>query len=287
MHVGIQRFVKRLVIALSVACLDGASTARADQTPGHERIDFTAYTLRRNEVMIGLGSAAFGVLDEITIGTYVLPWFAFPWLHSPIATGYLKVRDWFAGPVSVSLRGTVAYLDASALSSELSNRATMSAGVLIFPVELSLSWVIAPAVSESLQLTWVHAAASGESPNDANVDVGLGGASTATSGSLSSLTELRLTRVFALTLRGTLLLGMSDIIVNADYERNGTRVNARLGANPRYPSVVGNVIPGVAFSWSNVNLQLGLGVGTNWLPIIGIPTEMITLVPDADLYVRF
>jgi hypothetical protein len=36
-----------------------------------------------------------------------------------------------------------------------------------------------------------------------------------------------------------------------------------------------------------VNLQLGLGVGSNWLPIIGIPTQTITLVPDADFYVRF
>jgi hypothetical protein len=231
---------------------------RAEQTPGHERIDFTAYTLRRNEVMIGLGSAAYGVLDEITIGTYVLPWFACPWLHAPIATGYLKLRDWFDGPVSVSLRGTVAYLNASALSSDLSNQASLSAGVLIFPVELSVSWRIAPVVSQSVQLTWVHAAASGETPSDTNVDIGLGGASTATSASLSSLTELRLTRVFALTLRGTLLLRMSDIVVNADYERNGTRVHARLGARPRYPSVVGNIIPGVAFSWSHVKLQLGV-----------------------------
>jgi hypothetical protein len=163
----------------------------------------------------------------------------------------------------------------------------MSAGVLIFPVELSLSWRIAPVVSQSVQLTWVHAAASGETSSDTNVDVGLGGASTATSASLSSLTELRLTRVLSLTLRATLLLGMSHIIVNADYERNGTRVIARLGASPRYPSVVGNIIPGVALSWSHVNLQLGVGFGSNWLPIVGIPTQMVTLVPDADLYVRF
>jgi hypothetical protein len=268
-------------------CMSAAARVRADQTPGHERIDFTAYTLHRNEVMIGLGSAAYGVLDQLTIGTYVLPWFAFPWLHAPIATGYLKLRDWFAGPVSVSLRGTVAYLNASALSSELSNNASMSAGVLIFPVELSVSWRIAQAVSQSVQVTWVHAAASGQAPSDTNVDFGLGGASTATSASLSTLTELRLTRVFALSLRGTLLLGMSHIVVNADYERNGTRVNARLGATPRYPSVVGNLIPGVAFSWSHVNLQLGLGFGSNWLPIIVVPTQRVTLVPDADFYVRF
>lgn len=277
----------RVLSSVLAVCMISAGTVRADQTPGHERIDYTAYTLRSNEVMLGLGSAAYGVFDQLTIGTYVLPWFAFPWLHAPIATGYVKVRDWFDGPVSVSLRGTVAYLNASALSSELSNQATMSAGVLIFPVELSLSWRIAPVISQSVQLTWVHAAASGETSNDTNVDVGLGGASTATSASLSSLTELRLTRVLSLTLRGTLLLGMSHIIVNADYERNGTRVMARLGASPRYPSVVGNIIPGVAFSWSHVNLQLGVGFGSNWLPIVGIPTQMVTLVPDADFYVRF
>jgi hypothetical protein len=32
---------------------------------------------------------------------------------------------------------------------------------------------------------------------------------------------------------------------------------------------------------------MGLGVGSNWLPFVGLPIRGFTLVPDADFYVRF
>jgi hypothetical protein len=276
-----------LGLVLAGILLVVSSNARADQEPGHERIDFTAYTLNRNEFAIGLGAAAYGIIDQVTIGTYVLPWFAFPLLAAPVATGFVKLRDWFSGPVAVSLRGTFLYLDATRLSSKIWKNASTSAGLLVIPVELSGSWRISPAVSQSLQLTWIHVGLGGEMPPESNVDVGLGGASTATSGSVSALTEWRLNRVVALTLRGTLLLGMSDIVLHADFARRDTRVNAKLGAEANYASVVGNVVPGVAFSWTHVNLQFGVGFGSNWLPIVGIPTRQVTVVPDADFYVRF
>jgi hypothetical protein len=261
--------------------------ALADQRPGHERTDFTAYTLRQSEFLLGPGKAAFGVINQLEIGTYVLPWFAFPLLDAPIATGYVKIRDWFDGPVAVSLRATFVYLNATELSSELWKNARTQAGLLVVPLELSLSWRVNPVWTQSVQLSWVHVGLNGDMPEVMSSDIGFGGASTATSGSLSALTELRVSRVTALTLRGTLLLGLSDIVVRADFERRDTRVNARVGADAKYPSVVGNVIPGIAFSWAHVNLHLGVGIGSNWLPIVGIPTRQVTLVPDADFYVRF
>ncbi|HKP55134.1 MAG TPA: hypothetical protein VJV78_00360 [Polyangiales bacterium] len=274
-------------VALFCALLTWSTGARADQRQGEERIDYTAYTLRRNEFSIGVGAASYGVLDQLTIGTYVLPWFAFPVLRSPVASGYVKLRDWFDGAVSVALRAGFVYLNASGISAELSDNASSDVGFLALPVELSASWRIRPEVSQSLQLSWVHARVSGELPRGATVDTGLGGVSSATSVALGSLTELRLTRVTALFLRGTLLLDLSDIAVRGQYEREGTQVAARLGARPDQPAIVGNVIPGVHFSWSHVNLQLGLGVGTNWLPFVGLPTQVVTVVPDADFYVRF
>jgi hypothetical protein len=263
------------------------SRGHAEQRPEHERIDFTAYTLRQNELSLGIGTAAYGLLDEVTLGTYVPTWFAFPWLDAPIATGFLKVRDWFFGPVSLALRGTFVYLHASALSSSLSRNRATRVGFFVVPVELSLSMRLHARVSESMQLSWVHVGFGGTSPSDATVATGLGAASAMTTVSLSSLTELRLSRVVALTLRGTLLLGHSDLVVRAELERNGTRVDADLGA-VSFGRLVANVIPGVAFSWSHVNLHLGVGVGSNWLPIAALPIPTsATIVPDVDFYVRF
>lgn len=276
--------------SILIACallMSPLARVRADHQPGRERIDFTAYTLQQQEFSVGLGSAAFGVLDRVTVGTYVLPWFAFPVLGAPIASGYVKVRDWFSGPLAVALRGGLLYLNASEFSERLSDNAASDVGFVAVPLELSASLRMHRAVTQSLQLNWVYARVSGELPRETNVDVGLGGASRATSWSLSSLTEFRVTDVVALTLRGTLLLGFSDISVEADFERSGTEVEARLNARPDRPDIVANLIPGIHFSWSHVNLQLGVGIGTNWLPYLGIPTRLVTVVPDADFYVRF
>jgi hypothetical protein len=281
-------FVRLRRSCLTIFCtlvLASPADVRADNIPGQERIDFTAYTLRRNEAQFGVGSLAFGVLEPLTIGTYVLPWFAFPFLHSPVATGFVKVRDWFSGPVAVSVRGTFIYLNATEISADLWNISTR-ARLFILPIELSGSFRIHTKISESLQFTWVYVGLAGKMPQGAD-RAALGGSSRATSTSLSSFTEFRLTQVTALTLRATVLLTYSDIVARANYENDGTRLNARLSAEPDTSRFAGNVVPGIAFSWAHVNLQLGVGFGTNWLPVAMLPTKLTTIVPDFDFYVRF
>jgi hypothetical protein len=87
--------------------------------------------------------------------------------------------------------------------------------------------------------------------------------------------------------RGTVLLGSSDIVARATLQRRQTRVVANIGALADDRRVVANVIPGIALSWKNVNLQLGVGYGTNWLPYVAYPTRTSTVVPDVDFYLRF
>jgi hypothetical protein len=279
---------RRLILSLiCVSSLLAPQLARAEHKIGSERIDFTAYTLQRNEVSLGVGAASYGVLNEITVGTYVLPWFAFPLVSAPVASAFLKLRDWFHGPVAASLRGAFLYLPESVLSPMLTTEPSARVGFLVIPLEVSVSARLHSHYTQSLQLNWVHMTVDGARPPDASLDLRLGGASAVTSLTLSSLSELRVTHVVALTLRGNLLLGYSDLTMEGALESMGTRVDARLGATELYDGLVANVIPGVALSWSNVNLHVGVGAGSNWLPFVGLPIRVITLVPDADLYVRF
>lgn len=273
-------------LACTIALLVPA-IGRAEHKAGQERIDFTAYTLRGGEASVGIGAASYGLLDELTVGTYLAPWFAFPLVNAPIASGFVKLRDWYHGPVSASLRAGFVHLPASALSSVLSPSAATRVGFFVLPLEFSLSARLHPSFSQSLQLSWVHVAVSGSRAKDDASDLRIGGASAVTSLSLSSLSEVRLSAVVAVTLRCNVLLGSGDLVVNGAAERDGTRVDARLGSTELYDSLVANVIPGVAFSGSNINLQVGLGVGSNWLPFIGLPIRDFTVVPDADFYVRF
>jgi hypothetical protein len=280
----------RRVLLSSLTCavvLFAPRVGHAEHKSGQERIDFTAYTLRGGEASVGIGTASYGVLDELTVGTYLAPWFAFPLVNAPIASGFVKLRDWYHGPISASLRAGFVHLPASSLSSALSPSAATRVGFFVLPLEVSVSARVHPSFSQSLQLNWVHVAVSGSRPKEEASDLRIGGASAVTSVSLSSLSEARLSAVVAITLRCNVLLGSGDLVVEGEAERDGTRVDARLGSTDLYGSLVANVIPGVAFSWSNVNLHLGVGVGSNWLPFVGLPIRGATLVPDADFYVRF
>lgn len=278
----------RLIAPALIASLTlVAAGARADHVVGSERIDFTAYTLRQSELSVGIGAAALGLTDEVTVGTYIPLWLAFPLVHAPVASGYLKVRDWFHGPLAASLRAAFAYLPASVFSSALVEGGTTRVGFVVVPIELSLSLRVNDSFSQSLQLSWVYVGASGSRARDARLDVRIAGASAVTSLSLHLLSEYRLSQVVALTLRESILLGSGDLLVRGQLERDGTTVDAQLGATRLYTGLVANVIPGVALSWANINVHVGLGVGTNWVPFLGLPIRTVTLVPDADFYVRF
>ena len=274
-----------LMLALLSASSAFAAPAQAQPAPGRERIDFTAYTMRGQAAQIGIGAAAYGVTDELTVGTYVVPWLASPILGAPIVTAFVKGRDWLHGPLAGSVRATVVYANAGELSDALSGGDSGSAQLWMVPLELSGSLLVSPAFTQSLQLTWVFIDVDGES--GAEVDVGFGAAAAATSASLSSLSELRVTRVTSLTLRLNLLLGYSNVAIDGQLERDGTQVTADLGEDPDRRDFVANFIPGVAFHWAHVALHLGVGVGAPWLPIAGIPIHTTTVVPDLDFYVRF
>lgn len=249
--------------------------------PGQERTDYTAYTLQQNELSLGVLTAEYGVIAPITVGTYLPPWFAFPWLDAPVANGFVKVRDWFLEPLTVAVRTTVVYFKADALSSKVTD-----VGFFAVPVDVFASLRVSSLVTQSVQLTYVHIGLAGQVPSNSVLDTGLGAASLS-SASISSLTELRLSRLVALTLRGNLLLAQSDWIVNARAERDATVVRARLGAMRNNRGFRGNVIPGIALSWSHVNLYLGLGYGHIFVPVVELPTNKLGLVPDANFNVRF
>jgi hypothetical protein len=282
--------VRSLRLTLYTLCCGAAlfaMPARADHRPDTERIDFTAYTLRHSELTLGLGALAYGVSNEITVGTYLPLWLASPLVHAPVTSGYLKLRDWLHGPVSVSLRAAFVHLPASVFSSPLAKSGTTRVGFLVVPLELSVSARLHASFSQSVQVSWVHVGVAGSRARDDRLDAQIGGASAVTSVSLHLLSELRLSRVVALTMRESVLLGSGDLLVHGALERDGTRVSAQLGATQVYHGIVANVVPGIALSWTHVNLHLGIGVGSNWLPFLGLPVRMLTVVPDADFYIRF
>ncbi len=88
-----------------------------------------------------------------------------------------------------------------------------------------------------------------------------------------------------LLLRGMVYRGNAHM--RGRFTRNGTDVELDVGAEDPYQGIVACAVPGVSFSFSHVNLELGAGYGSFWLPAVQFPVTKPNLVPAANFYVRF
>jgi len=272
-------------LAAAAALVMGSfsSSAWAEQEKGQERVDYTAYTLRPWELSLGPFKAKAGVPRELMVGTYVPTWAFGPLVGVAIPTGFVKLRDPWKAPVTGSARAGIVYFDGASLAAEATQNKGSKAGLLVLPFEAAVSARYQRYVSQSLLLTYVFVSAGGTEGSDSSIR----GAAGVSNLSLSTLLEVRLTRVLALTLLARLLLHQGHAHLSAHFSQGSTTVDADLGARPRSQEFVACAIPGVAFSWEHVNLHLGLGYGTWWLPIVELPLTTPQIIPDLSFYVRF
>ena len=273
----------RCTVAAALASATLSSHAWAYQEKGEERVDYTAYTLRPWEVSLGPFKAEAGFPGGLMIGTYLPTWAAGPLVDVTIPTGFLKLRDPFEGPVAGSARVGVIYIDGASLAAEVTENKGSKASLLVVPLEAALSARYHPVVSQSLLFTYVFVSAGGREGSDAS----LRGAAGVSNFTVSTMLEFRVTHVLAVTLLARVLAHQGNAHVTARFSQGSTTVDADLGARPRQQEFVACAIPGVAFSWEHVNLHLGLGYGTWWLPIVELPLTTPQIIPDLSLYVRF
>jgi hypothetical protein len=273
-----------LIALLAGALVAGsAPPARADQVPGQERVDGTAYTLRRRESSIGLARAEFGATDQVMIGTYLAPWLL-TLVGVPVPNATVKLRDWFHIPgVALSLRAAFLYLNGRALTQVLTKNDDANAGLVILPLEAAASFRFTERFSQSFQLSYVAMGATGDFPGERSI----GGAVATSTGALATLYEFRLTRVVALSLAAKMQIYQGPLRFSGHFEQNGIQVDADVGAAPHMNRLRWNVVPGIAMSWAHVNLNLGLGYGSLWLPFVDLPGSGYGIVPQGDFYVRF
>jgi hypothetical protein len=255
----------------------------APQEEPRRRFDDTAYTLSGGQLSIGLYDVQLGIIDEVTIGTYIEPWFVFPFFRAPIPTAFVKVRDWFHGPVALSLRATWIYISATALAEGLGRGDEVSAAVVILPLEAAVSLQAGSRLTQSFSLTWLISQADGSQSSSTSV----AGAVSGSQLSLSALSEYKITDWFFLTLQARMLLAQSNVRARVKAEQGSTSIDADIGLDADYGHLVACVIPGIALRGHHLNFELGVGYGSWWLPIVGLPLPSTGPVPVLNFYVRF
>lgn len=272
--------LKALTLAACAACVAWSGAAGAQQLD-NPRTDYTAYTRPKGRLAVGPFKVEHGIIDEIMVGTYPLPWLAFPWLKVPVPTGYLKLRTSWFDPVTVSLRGGLAYINAKAIAELADDDADASA--LSETADLTASYRIDDRFTLSLGFDYAHLSAVGTA---GETTTSVEGAGTAHTYSTRLFGEWRFTRVFALTLLARYLIYQSPIDTKSQTTSDSVTVDTDLSAETTEQRHF-SLVPGVSFVWERWELSGGVGYGVFYLPILGLATAKRWPILDLNVAYRF
>jgi hypothetical protein len=259
-----------------------AAPAAAWHQEGSEWRDRTAYTLHAGELHLGLRQLAVGVFDALTLGTNPLVWGAGAIFGAAAPNLELKLRDWFDGPVAVSLSAGFMYLDGSKLLEPVARDEHVRAHLFNLSASLATSVAFTAAWSGSLEATYAELAVGGASDG-----AFVAGAAALSSLRLGALAQWRVSRLVALRMTGQVLLWRKAPDVRVEFQANErTTVDAELRLNDVAPVGAWQLLPTFALSGANVNFLVGIGYGYQWLPVGGLVLSERGLVLDLDFFVR-
>ena len=272
----------RTTVSLAAcAALLGWSAAASAQQLENPRTDYTAYTRPRGRASLGFLKTDLGVIDELLIGTYPLPWLAFPVLKTTVPNVYLKARGPWSGPFALALGGSLTYVNAKALAQLADKDASGSA--ISTTAELDASYRFDERFSLSLGLDYAHLRAIGGSGEQTD---SVEGAATGHTYSARALGEWRLSRVFALSLLFRYLIYQSPYKVNATSDTPPVSVSGDISAESTLQKHF-TIVPGVSFEWERWELNVGAGYGVFYLPVLGLATAKAWPVIDLAFAYRF
>jgi len=274
------RFLSGVAAALA---LGAASSALGYHEPGEEWVNNTAYTLRGGEFSLGLFQWQAGILDEVMVGTFLVLWAASPFLKRPVPNGYFKLRDWFHGPLAVSLRGTFLYVNAGKLLDEYTPDRGDAAKLWVTGANAAVTYRSDGAWSVGPELAYTHLHLSGDSPDQA-----VEGAAAASTLRAGLWAEWRFTHWVALHVTSRVLLHRQEFQADAEFDPNDTtHVEAELYEEDPPPLGAWNVVPGVALSGDYLNFYAGVGYGHGWVPVVGLVTNERSFFLRLDFFARF
>ncbi|HET7546097.1 MAG TPA: hypothetical protein VFK05_39785 [Polyangiaceae bacterium] len=271
---------KTISLAVCAALLAWSAAASAQQLE-NPRTDYTAYTRPRGRASVGLLKTDLGVIDELLIGTYPLPWLAFPLLKTTVPNVYLKARGPWSGPFALALGGSLTYINAKALAQLADKDADGSA--LSFTGEFDASYRFDERFSLSLGFDYARLRAfGGAGDHTGSVE----GAAMGHTFSTRALGEWRLSRVFALSLLFRYLIYQSPYKVDATSDTPALTVTSDLSAESTLQKHF-TLVPGVSFEWQRWELNVGVGYGVFYLPVLGLASGRNWPVIDLAFAYRF
>lgn len=280
-----KRYNTLLLVALVVSLTSAGmglypSSASAYHTYEERLLDTTAYSLARRRVRLGLMQLSYGIIDQLQVTTFTMPWI--------LGAIFQDVAP------NVALKST--FFDRRRLA--LSVGAGFLTGTIEQPDDTKIRYFLIPvSFAASVRINSDVSTHFGARFTAVNGDADSQPEGTAVEGAvvvdflqLWAMAEWRLSRVVAFTFTLRWVPYVSDLVVNGTLDAGNPAIGVGLEADLSKLQNAFAVIPGFVFSWDRANIRLGVGYSSFFVDgfYLVIPGDVLSNVsPEFDIFVRF
>ncbi|MGB5696706.1 MAG: hypothetical protein WBM46_13690 [Polyangiales bacterium] len=273
---------------LLVALLVGTASAGIGLHPGSahayhtykERLlNTTAYSLHRREVRLGLMQLSYGIIDQLQVTTYTMPWILGA-LFQDVAPN-VELQSTFYDRKRLALSVSAGFLTGTILQSSDSK-----VRYFLMPIALSSSVRINSDVSVHLGTRFTAVTGGANSQPGGNE---IEGAAVVDFLQLWGMAEWRISRVVAFTFTVRWVPYISDAVINGTINGNPA-LDVQLEVALDELKNAFAIVPGFVFSWERANIRLGVGYSSFFVDgfYLVVPREVLgNISPEFDVFVRF
>jgi hypothetical protein len=254
-----------------------ARPAAAYHTKDQHITDESAYTLRQKDFRVGIWKLQYGIIDQVTAGTYIWPWVL------RVSNLHAKWRFWHNDTWAFSAFAGFYHFDTKTLDKV--DEDTGNATVDVVPFELASSYRFDDRFTLTLAPVWTTVVLKGTLHDD---DLKGAGEGAVNNFQLTATFEWRLSKVTAFLFHGRYLVvqrahAQGDVILHPD-EFTTIEVHAAGKTDAIDFRNAGSLVISSVFSWEHFNLRTGLSFGNYNVPGVNFVLGQFLVIPDLDLY---
>ena len=256
------------------------SSAKAYHTYKERLLDTTAYSLSRREARLGLMNLSYGIIDQLQVTTYTMPWILGA-IFQDVAPN-LELKSTFFDRKKLALSVSAGFLT----------------GTILQPDETKLRYFLVPvAAGASVRINSDVSTHFGARYTAVNGDAKTQPEGTAIEGALVvdflqlwGMFEWRLSRVVAFTFTLRWVPYVSDLALNGTIDAGNPSIGAELQGDLSELQNAFAIVPGFVFSWERANIRLGVGYSDFFVEgfYLVVPGDVLSNVSiEFDVFVRF
>ncbi len=253
------------------------NSARAYHTYKTRLLDTTAYSLYRREARLGLMKLSYGIIDQLQVSTYTMPWILGA-IFEDVAPN-LELKSTLYNRKRLALSVSAGFLEGTILQSD-----DTKVRYFLIPVSAAASVRINSKVSTHFGALFT--AVNGDAEGGEDIE----GAVVIDFLQLWGMVEWRLSRVTAFTFTVRWVPYVSDVVVTGTVDVGNPTIDLALAQNVDELRNAFSVVPGFVFSWDRANIRLGVGYRSFFVEgfYLVIPGEVLkNISPEFDVFVRF